>query len=198
MRYRTALMAVLALGTGVVFAHAELASSTPEAGQTLSAAPTEVELVFSESVEVGFSTFKVYPLPDTLAEAEADASMSENMAPLPDDNDDDPTADMGSSSTDDSSTDNDTDTDDSVNSVTGDDSQGGADGGSALAAFVSSALSAQEDEAERVDTGVSSQGSQVSIALQGDLSAGWYVVVWSALSGDEHPVEGYVTFAYEP
>ncbi len=202
MRYRTTLSTLLVLSTGVVFAHAELMSSTPEAGQTVNTVPTEVELVFSENVEVEFSTFKVYPLPDTLAAAEAAAASSENMVPLPDDSDDDPTADMGADSSDDDADTGDTGTDDTNTNDHGDDVAGDdhddTGGSNELAAFVSSTLSTQGDEAERVDTEVSSQGSQVSIALGGDLPAGWYVVMWSALSGDEHPAEGYVTFNYEP
>lgn len=47
---------------GAAHAHAELISSSPAAGATLTEPPAEVVLTFSESVTLDFSLFKVYPL----------------------------------------------------------------------------------------------------------------------------------------
>lgn len=58
---RAVFVLTLAL-TGVGFAHSDLESSTPAAGEVLPAAPAEVTLTFTEAAEVRFSTFKVYPL----------------------------------------------------------------------------------------------------------------------------------------
>ncbi len=58
---KPAFILTLAL-TGVGFAHSELESSNPAAGEVLQAAPTEVSLTFTEAAEVRFSTLKVYPL----------------------------------------------------------------------------------------------------------------------------------------
>ena len=194
MSLRISLFTVLALGTSAAFAHAELVSSTPEDGETLNTAPTQVELVFSESPEASVSTFKVYPLPDDLAAAEAEAAQDEAMEPL-DDTSDDSSDDTSSDDT--SSDDSSTDDDDSASS---DDtsSADSLDSSSSVAAFVSSVITSESDEAERVDTDVSAQGSEISIDLSTDLAPGWYVAMWRALSDDGHPVEGYVTFNYEP
>lgn len=60
---RRAVILTLALaGFGSTFAHADLESSTPAAGEVLQGAPTEVSLTFTEDAVVRFSTFKVYPL----------------------------------------------------------------------------------------------------------------------------------------
>src|SRR5690606_16921782 len=61
----TALILALALwvgGTGVAFGHAHLREARPAQGSTVTELPAEVALKFSEPVEIGFSTFKVYPL----------------------------------------------------------------------------------------------------------------------------------------
>jgi len=55
-----ALAGALALGlTGTAFAHAHLKTSTPAAGSTLTAAPTEIDLTFSEDVDLKFTGIKV-------------------------------------------------------------------------------------------------------------------------------------------
>lgn len=54
---------------GAAHAHAELISSSPAAGATLTEPPAEVVLTFSESVTLDFSLFKVYPLPVEAAQA---------------------------------------------------------------------------------------------------------------------------------
>lgn len=59
----TLLFVVALLAAGPVYAHAHLEQSTPAADSVVASAPASVLLKFTEPVEVGFSTFKVYPLP---------------------------------------------------------------------------------------------------------------------------------------
>lgn len=61
----TVALAVLALWVGLsaaAWGHAHLRQASPAQGATVTETPTEVRLTFSEPVEVGFSTFKVYPI----------------------------------------------------------------------------------------------------------------------------------------
>jgi methionine-rich copper-binding protein CopC len=208
MRYHLPLFAVLALSTGAAFAHADFLSSTPENRERVTSAPSEIELVFSERLEVAFSTFRVYALPENLAQAEADTALRENTMPLGD-TDDDQTDDHGDdhgNEQDDDHGDDHADTagdDDGHDSTddTGDDSghdQGDDPSQGGLSAFVTEMLETEDDEAAHEGGDVTTQGAQVSIALASDLEPGWYVVMWRALSADEHPVEGYVTFNYQP
>lgn len=62
----------------VVSAHAELATSSVEDGSALTAAPSEITLTFTEAVEAGFSTFKLYPLDLMAAEAGSQAKAEES------------------------------------------------------------------------------------------------------------------------
>ncbi len=61
MRLMTLLLAVLALlaGSDTAFAHALLRHAQPPVGATVKAAPDELLLIFSESVEPGFSSVAV-------------------------------------------------------------------------------------------------------------------------------------------
>lgn len=60
---KRALIALLAsLNFSLGLAHSELTGSEPAAWASLSAAPSEIVLNFSEPVEVAFSIFKVYRL----------------------------------------------------------------------------------------------------------------------------------------
>lgn len=207
MTYRYALLALTtALITGVAFGHAELEGSTPDDGETLLTAPSDVALVFSESVELAFSTFKVYPLPSELAATAADPSAIIGFDDTDDTNEsaddlEDDSSDEGDDTSDDStSSDSATGSDDSA-SMDGDDHnevEHSHSDDTATAAFVSDALAATGDEGERVDEDVTSQGSEVTLTLQDDLPAGAYVAMWKALSSDGHTVEGYLTFSYQP
>lgn len=199
---RTTLLTLLACCAASALAHAELASSTPGNGETVTTAPSEIELVFSEGVEQGVSIFKVYPLPEDLAAAEASAIQDESMQPLDDSNGDagdDSSDDHGDDDHDHSGTSSDDQGDDASDDTTGDDSHDHSlETSSGVAAFVASVIGTEGDEAQRVDTGVSFQGSEVSLELTDDLPAGWYVAMWRALSDDGHAVEGAITFHYAP
>ncbi len=54
------LATVTAIALGAAFAHANVKSSIPKDGSTLSAMPKTVQLTFGEAVETKVSTFKVY------------------------------------------------------------------------------------------------------------------------------------------
>lgn len=56
------LAAGLLLLPGVAFGHAHLMDAAPSQGAVVSTWPETISLRFSEGVELGFSTFKVYPL----------------------------------------------------------------------------------------------------------------------------------------
>jgi methionine-rich copper-binding protein CopC len=56
-----AVLAVFAAGTAA--GHAYLRSASPAEDSTVAAAPAVVRLLFTEPLEVRFSTFKVYPVP---------------------------------------------------------------------------------------------------------------------------------------
>ena len=58
---------------GVGSAHSELTRSTPESGEILQTAPTEVTLNFSEGLETRFSIFKVYPLETDVTDTDESA-----------------------------------------------------------------------------------------------------------------------------
>ncbi|MDR7521638.1 MAG: copper resistance protein CopC [Armatimonadota bacterium] len=55
--------ALALLGAGAAAAHAYLRAAEPAEDSTVAVAPSEVRLVFSEPIEVRFSTFKVYRVP---------------------------------------------------------------------------------------------------------------------------------------
>lgn len=54
--------AALLMLPGIAFAHAHLTDATPSQGAVVATWPETVTMRFSEGVELGFSTFKVYPL----------------------------------------------------------------------------------------------------------------------------------------
>src|SRR5215470_2820118 len=58
--YACTLAAALSLaGAGAALAHADLASATPAAGASVTAAPTEISITFTEEVEPKFSSIEV-------------------------------------------------------------------------------------------------------------------------------------------
>ena len=57
--YVIATLALLLLGAGPAFAHAHLERATPAVGSTVTAAPKEVVLLFTEKLEPAFSTIEV-------------------------------------------------------------------------------------------------------------------------------------------
>ncbi|MFO1088020.1 MAG: copper homeostasis periplasmic binding protein CopC [Hyphomicrobiales bacterium] len=55
----TIVLALMASGAGQAFAHAHLTTTTPAANSTVSASPTELDLKFSEDLNLKFSGVKV-------------------------------------------------------------------------------------------------------------------------------------------
>lgn len=163
---------------GVALAHAELVGSSPEDGATVTEPLTEVVLSFSGSVALDFSTFKVYPLPVEAAQAAPEVGASHGEAPAGDeahaagDHGHDPSH------------------------ASGADAEGAVN--EAAATLVAQVLPLENDEGARVDTGAQADGVTVTLSLQDALPAGNYVVMWRAPSEDGHPVEGFITFTYDP
>ena len=184
MHFRTLVVSLLGLLGSAALAHAELETSSIEDGATLSRWPSEVSLTFSEAAELGFSTFKVYPLPPQVAAAEP-APTDEGDA---EDHDDAATSD---------------DHDDAA-AAEGDDH--GDDGGhgaldDAAETLMAEVIELQDDAAARADTGVtpaSGQSETVALSLKSDLAPGAYAVMWKVLSVDSHAIEGFLTFTYDP
>lgn len=58
-RYRVAIAAAFLLYSTIAAAHPALLSSTPKAGETLDATPSQLRLTFNEAVEAGFTTVKI-------------------------------------------------------------------------------------------------------------------------------------------
>ena len=56
------MLATFGVAPGIALGHAYLETSDPATGATLQAAPEEVTLIFSEPLELRFSTFKIAPL----------------------------------------------------------------------------------------------------------------------------------------
>lgn len=86
---------------GMVLAHAELESAVPAPNSSLKTLPTQVEVGFTEAVEVGVSTFKVYPLEGSFRSAQAlqDAAVALVKKVIAAKNDQSKRADQGLSTT---------------------------------------------------------------------------------------------------
>lgn len=80
----SALAVLLVVGLfGNALAHAALDSSDPADGSVLAAAPAAITLSFTEELEAGFSTFKLYRLANDLDPSDTDyAAKLEGLAQL--------------------------------------------------------------------------------------------------------------------
>lgn len=63
-RLRNLALVVLLNSIQVAFSHALLVDSVPAAGQAISGDTLQLELVFTEPMEIDFSVFELYPLQD--------------------------------------------------------------------------------------------------------------------------------------
>ena len=70
---------------GVVYAHSELASSTPANGAVIKTMPATVKLNFSGGIETDFSTFKVYQYPGEVTRGQLRSFAKQMMAVKNDD-----------------------------------------------------------------------------------------------------------------
>ena len=137
------LVATLLTGS-LALAHSYLTRSTPSAGQTVTVMPSVINLEFSESLEVAFSSFKVYALLMKVGDSDVKA---------------------------------------------------------AAAKLTQQVLTLKDDALNRADLGLVSDASpaaRLGIALKPKLAAGWYVVMWKALSIDSHVTSDFYAFRYTP
>jgi len=181
----------LLLLAGPALAHSDLLASTPADGATVTAPLTEIELVFSAPVEVGFSLFKVYPLA-----IDATATTASPPAEGQAHTDDHGGAPEGG------------DHDHGDADAHSDETGHGAEAGSlhasldaAAEALVAEALSAQDDAEVSLALAtrpIAGATELVALALAEELQPGAYVVMWRVLSADGHNKEGFLTFNYQP
>ena len=160
-----------------VSAHADLAASSIEDGETLSAAPSEITLTFTEAAEVGFSTFKLYPLDVGANEGEAHAEAEEG-------------AEHEHGETEESH-------DETAEDAHGD-SSGHAELDDAAEALVPQVIGLENDEAQIAVSVEPADGNSetVTLNLDDELAPGAYVVMWRVLSVDSHTIEGFLTFSH--
>ena len=187
MNLRTPLLCLLLSVPATALAHAELEASSVEDGATITEPLGEVSLTFTEAAELGFSTFKVYPLP-------ADAATLPEGAAGADDHDessgdhDDAAAEAGA---------------EHDAEATGDhgDEGGHAALDAAAETLMAEVMDAPNDALARADAGVTpatGQSETVTLRLKDGLEPGAYAVMWNVLSVDSHAIEGFLTFTYDP
>ncbi len=168
----TLLLVSLLTPLGFGLAHAELTSSSPENGATVTVPPTEVTLSFSERVALDFGTFKVYPLPVEAVQAAPNVGASHGERQDAQEHGD------------------------AEHEAEQAEPRSVAD--RAAETLVAQVIGVEDDEDARVDTGARAENSTITLSLQGALPAGDYVVMWRAPSADGHLVEGFITFSYDP
>lgn len=71
-RLRNLALVVLLSSIQVAFSHALLVDSVPAAGQAISSDTLQLELVFTEPMEIRFSVFELYPLQENDTELTLD------------------------------------------------------------------------------------------------------------------------------
>jgi methionine-rich copper-binding protein CopC len=188
------LLSLSLLFFNVALAHSELESTVPTDGALLDHAPTEIVLTFKTDIQPGFSIFKVYAIPaDMLAEATAHAEGESQ--------DDHHSEDTSSGHSEEESHDDEhaegTSSHDDTAAAEHSESESHGSIDTAAKMFIPTVIDLQGDEDARADTGINSTDNlakSVTINLKDDLAAGAYVVMFRVLSGDTHPIEGYITF----
>ena len=186
------LFSVLSLTLGFSLAHSTLETSSIADGSTVTEAPGEITLVFTEELEVRFSTFKIYPLDVDLSAVDAPARVEHKETG----------DDHGTEQAEGSEAQSDEGGHGAEQAEGGDHSEDGGHGvlDAAAEALVAEKLEAR-DEATRpglVVTPANGTSTQVTLALSGALEPGAYVVMWRALSVDGHAQDGFLTFVYQP
>lgn len=170
-------------------AHSNLESASVEDGSTLTEAPDEISLVFTEALETRFSIFKIYPLNVDLSTIDAQTGDESESS---DDHESEPAE--GSEDHSEHGTEQ------------AEDSGGhGENGGHGVLDAAAEAMMAEKlevrDEAARPSLRVTpgdGRSKQVTLTLSEPLEPGAYVVMWRALSVDGHTREGFLTFVYQP
>jgi copper resistance protein C len=78
---------------------------------------------------------------------------------------------------------------------------GNTDVKASAAKLVTRVLALKNDDAEKADLGLTSTASPASrleVKLKPKLGAGWYVVMWRALSVDSHSTSDFFVFRLQP
>lgn len=184
------------LSLGLVFAHSNFESSTPEDGAVLDTAPTEVVITFEKDIQPTFSIFKVYPLPaDMIADATTnDSGHSEGDSHSEGEHSTDETHSEGDSHSEgESHSDGESHSSEDGHSESEEHSAMDA----AAKMFIPTVIDLSDDETARADTGLATtedMAKSVTINLKEDLAPGAYVAMFRVLSADTHTVEGFITF----
>lgn len=203
MNPRTLIFSLFLLVPSTALAHAELESSSIEDGATVTGPLTEVSLTFTEAAELGFSTFKVYPLPaEAVGDATAGRSEDPDGTPVAEHDEEagshDEAAQAETEHGEGEHT-GDATTTDAVDDHGGEGEHGALD--AAAETLMAEVISVQDDQDARADTGVSpseGQSETVTLRLKEELEPGAYAVMWKVLSVDAHTIEGFLTFTYDP
>ena len=186
MNPRGLIFGLFLLVPTMALAHTDLESSSIEDGATVTEPLTEVSLTFTEAAELGFSTFKVYPLPVDAATASDDNMNSEDH-------------DESSGSHDDAAAQTEGEHDGATDDHGDEGDHGALD--AAAETLLAEVIDVRGDEDARADMGVSpSEGRSetVTLRLEDDLEPGAYAVMWRVLSVDAHTIEGFLAFTYDP
>jgi methionine-rich copper-binding protein CopC len=205
-RLISSLSISLVVSLGLVFAHSEFESSTPEDGAVLSEAPTEIVINFEKDIQPNFSVFKVYALP---------ADMITNAATMDDSGHSEGTEHSESGEHSEGEAEHSEITNDSGTMTEGEHTEGEAhsegethseEGGehsamdAAAKLFIPTVIDLPGDEDARVDTGIvaADTAKSITINLKETLAPGAYVAMFRVLSADTHTVEGFITFEIKP
>jgi methionine-rich copper-binding protein CopC len=186
-RLFTSLSISFVLSLGLVFAHSEFESSTPEDGAVLPTAPTEVVITFDKDIQPAFSVFKVYALP---AEMIAEATTADDSGH----SEDGTHSESESHSEDESHSEGDSHSNESSHSEESSE-HGSMDAAAKM--FIPTVIDLSGDEEARADAGIAEAGEMaksVTINLKENLAPGAYVAMFRVLSADTHTVEGFITF----
>jgi copper resistance protein C len=198
-RLLTSLSISLILSLGLVIAHSEFESSSPEDGAVLTTAPTEVVFNFDKDIQPNFSVFKVYPLPaDMIADAAAMGESDEHSEGEAS------STEAGHSDGEEQAEGEEHAEEEAANSenehTEGEEASGHGAMDAAATVFIPTVIDLTGDEDARADTGIVAEdmAKSVTINLKEDLAPGAYVAMFRILSADTHTIEGFITFEVAP
>lgn len=191
-RLFTTLTISLVLSLGLVFAHSEFESSTPEDGAVLDTAPTEIVFDFDKDIQPTFSIFKVYAIPaDMLADAAMTSESGEHSEG--EEHAEGESHSEGEHSEEEATSTESEHTEGEAHGETGE--HGAMDAAAEM--FIPTVIDLTGDEDARADAGLATTeelAKSVTIRLKEGLAPGAYVAMFRVLSADTHTVEGFITF----
>lgn len=202
-RLFTTLSISFILSSGLVFAHSEFESSTPEDGAVLDTAPTEIVFNFDKDIQPSFSIFKVYPLPSAIladaatvagehSEGEEHGTEGEHTEGEAASSDSEHSEGESHSSEGEHGH---SEGEEHSDSHSESEQHGAMDAAAKL--FIPTVIDLTDDEEARADTGLATTeelSKSVTINLKEGLAPGAYVAMFRVLSADTHTVEGFITF----